>query len=345
LVKLALVTQSFIGIFRRKNFFYKLFNSLLAFFLIFSLAFVTIETVAPEPVFATSQFTCFNTDGNPYGYQTKYKTSTDAIEVWQWDPGTGSLTDSSNPELEFTNLPGTVLENDEWNAAMMDTQGNLWMMRKTSSNNKYLYYMDATDSNNDGEADNSPDYIGVSGTGDNNAGTYFEHGGNKYLINSVGFFNSTSTMLIRIDGTNYGSSSNYTNLSSNVTISKSNIAGNQTKAKDFTWLRDGSSFPTLDVSGVAQEADFLGYDDRNQQVFLGYLVVSGSTFTIYVRDYSLSRPSGWDNTDVGASFGFGGDHAYMVHNNTGQVRKPEYNGSSWSWSSNLGTVQTNAKKK
>ena len=34
----------------------------------------------------------------------------------------------------------------------------------------------------------------------------------------------------------------------------------------------------------------------------------------------------------------------MVHNNTGDVRKAEYSGSSWSWSSSLGTVEAGANK-
>ena len=71
MIKLALLTQSFTGVFRRKNFFYKLFNSFLAFFLIFSLAFVTIETVDPEPVFAAS-WDCFDSSGRPIAFQTKY---------------------------------------------------------------------------------------------------------------------------------------------------------------------------------------------------------------------------------------------------------------------------------
>ena len=80
---------------------------------------------------------------------------------------------------------------------------------------------------------------------------------------------------------------------------------------------------------------------------LGYLIVSGSSFTIEITDHSLSSPSSpysWSNSDVGAAFGFGGEHAYFVHNSTGDVRKAEYNGSSWSWSSSLGTVQSGANK-
>ena len=118
------------------------------------------------------------------------------------------------------------------------------------------------------------------------------------------------------------------------------ISGNLTKAKDFTWLRDGSNYPQLN----GEDADFAAYDNKNGQVMLGYLTVSGSNFTIEIRDHALSSPSGWSNSDVGAVFGFGGKHAYFVHNNTGDVRKAEYNGVSWSWSSSLGTVEAGANK-
>ena len=298
--------------------------------MIVSLAYVTIEVVDPEPAFASSQLTCFNSDGNPYGYQTKYVSASDKVEVYKWDSSTGVRT----AELEYQNLPGSA---DEWNNAMMDSNGNLWMIRKDS--NRTLYYMDATDSNSNGIADNDPDQVMQWSSGSNNAGTYFEYGGTGYLLSGNGFLKGSSGLLIRIDGTNYDSSGNYTDLSSNLTVNQS-ISGSLTKAKDFTWLRDGSNFPTL--SG--QEATFVAYDNTNDQIMLGYLTVSGSNFTIDIRDHALSSPSGWSNSDVGAVFGFGGKHAYMVHNNTGDVRKAEYSGSSWSWSSSLGTVEAGANK-
>ena len=89
MVKLALVTQSFIGFFRRKNFFYKLFNSLLAFFLIFSLAFVTIETVDPEPVFAAS-WDCFDSSGRPIAFQTKYDSGNLQVKTYNFSTNTES---------------------------------------------------------------------------------------------------------------------------------------------------------------------------------------------------------------------------------------------------------------
>ena len=60
----------------------KTFNLVMSFLMIVSLAYVTIETVDPEPAFASSQLSCFNSDGNPLGYQTKYNSSDDKVEVY-----------------------------------------------------------------------------------------------------------------------------------------------------------------------------------------------------------------------------------------------------------------------
>jgi len=316
--------------------------------MIFTLAFVTIETIDPEPAFASSQLSCFNSDGNPIGYQTKYISSSDKVEVYGWDSNSGNLISSSLPSgatFEYQNLPGS--NSNEWNNSMMDNLGNLWMIRKDSNKNRTLYYMDATDADNDNIADNSPSLIDSWSNADNNAASYFEYNGTGYLLSGNGFLKGSSPLLIRIDGTNYTSSYNYTDITSSLTVNTNSLAGNLAKAKDFTWLRDGSNFPTFSSGGVNHEADFVAYDNVNDQVMLGYLIVSGSSFTIEITDHSLSSPTSpysWSNSDVGAAFGFGGEHAYFVHNSTGDVRKAEYNGSSWSWSSSLGTVQSNANK-
>ena len=328
----------------------KVLNVSMSFLMIFTLAFVTIEVADPEPAFANSQLSCFNSDGNPLGYQTKYNSSSDKVEVYGWDSNSGNLVSSSpstpsGATFEYQNLPGS--SSNEWNNSMMDNLGNLWMIRKDGSKNRSLYYMDATDADSDNIADNNPALIDSWGSADNNAASYFEYNGTGYLLSGNGFLKGSSPLLIRIDGTNYTSSSNYTDVTNSLTVNTNSLAGNLAKAKDFTWLRDGSNFPTFSSGGVNHEADFVAYDNVNDQVMLGYLIVSGSSFTIEITDHSLSSPSNpysWSNSDVGAAFGFGGDHAYFVHNSTGDVRKAEYNGSSWSWSSSLGTVQSGANK-
>ena len=53
-------------------FFYKLLNTFMAFMLIFSIAFVTIETINPEPVLASGEFSCSNSDGAGYVFQSTW---------------------------------------------------------------------------------------------------------------------------------------------------------------------------------------------------------------------------------------------------------------------------------
>ena len=50
----------------------KILSVTLSFIMLVSIAYTFIETVDPEPAFASAQLSCFNSDGNPYGFQTKY---------------------------------------------------------------------------------------------------------------------------------------------------------------------------------------------------------------------------------------------------------------------------------
>ena len=202
--------------------------------MIFTLAFVTIETIDPEPAFASSQLSCFNSDGNPIGYQTKFNSSSDKVEVYGWDSNSGNLISSSlssGATFEYQDLPGSG--SNEWNNSMMDNLGNLWMIRKDGNKNRSLYYMDATDSNSNNIADNDPSLIDSWSSADNNAASYFEYNGTGYLLSGNGFLKGSSPLLIRIDGTNYTSSSNYTDITSSLTVNTNSLAGNLAKAKDF----------------------------------------------------------------------------------------------------------------
>ena len=51
----------------------KTFNLVMSFLMIVSLAYVTIETVDPEPTFATSTaWDCLDSNGRPIAFQTEY---------------------------------------------------------------------------------------------------------------------------------------------------------------------------------------------------------------------------------------------------------------------------------
>ena len=49
----------------------KVFNVSLSFLMIFTLAFVTIETIDPEPALAAS-WDCLDSNGRPIAFQTEY---------------------------------------------------------------------------------------------------------------------------------------------------------------------------------------------------------------------------------------------------------------------------------
>ena len=95
-----------------RPFLIKVFNVSMSFLMIFTLAFVTIEVADPEPAFASSQLSCFNSDGNPLGYQTKYNSSSDKVEVYGWDSNSGNLVSSSpatpsGATFEYQDPPGS----------------------------------------------------------------------------------------------------------------------------------------------------------------------------------------------------------------------------------------------
>ena len=62
-----------------RPFLHKIFNTFMAFMLIFSIAFATIETIDPEPVLASGEFDCTNTDGAGYVFQSTWSSGTLSI--------------------------------------------------------------------------------------------------------------------------------------------------------------------------------------------------------------------------------------------------------------------------
>jgi len=69
----------------------KFFNVSLSFLMIFTLAFVTIETIDPEPVLASGEFSCQTSDGAGYVFQSTYNKSTDVLTILRGANNSGSL--------------------------------------------------------------------------------------------------------------------------------------------------------------------------------------------------------------------------------------------------------------
>ncbi len=311
MIKLALLTQSFINVFRRKNFFYKLFNSFLAFFLIFSLAFVTIETIDPEPVFAAS-WDCFDSSGRPIAFQTKYSSGSLQVKRYNFSTNTENTTTFSS------GFSGS----GEINASFMDLDGNLYVQRKKTGSNgttSRMYLVNPT---------GSPTLVSSNYTGTNlNAATFFVDNGYEYAIYSKGHFSSgggfarfasnSDTSLAKTGGFSTSYTGSYNPVRSN--------------AKDFAWIQDNSSFPS--VSG-SNKPDFIGVDGANQKIYASYYTISNQgtsseSIAIVTKAYSVSIPSA-DRDAFGAIYGFGGDELYVANNDSGNIYKITTNGSSYS---------------
>ena len=105
----------------------------------------------------------------------------------------------------------------------------------------------------------------------------------------------------------------------------------RSKAKDFTWIRDNSSFPTM-FNGL--KPNFIGIDGGNQRIYVSSYTItnqgnSNEAIEIETQSYSISIPSS-DRTDFGAVYGFGSDELYAMNNATGNIYKISTTGSSYS---------------
>ena len=107
-----------------RPFLIKVFNVSMSFMMIFTLAFVTIETIDPEPVAAAS-WDCLDSSGRPIAFQTKYDNGNLYVITYNF---------STNQETTTTFSSG-FSGSGEINASFMDLDGNLYVQRKTSNNN------------------------------------------------------------------------------------------------------------------------------------------------------------------------------------------------------------------
>ena len=57
----------------------KTFNLVMSFIMVLSLTYVTIETIDPEPALAAGEFTCENSEGAGYVFQSTYSSGTLSI--------------------------------------------------------------------------------------------------------------------------------------------------------------------------------------------------------------------------------------------------------------------------
>ena len=295
------------------NSFIKKFSWVLLFSMLFSLFSVFPE----EPAYAAGEFSCFNSDGKAYAYQSVWDST--HLDVYRWEATTGqTAANDGNATLvaiftasDFSPHHGDI---SEVNSFMMDRDGNAYAILKEddSDNSAHLFKLNMPSSGTDGTATD----MGQISDGDNNAGTYYENNGHKYLITSNGFMKGNNVAIrLNSDGS-----------TTQISINRTGESGTS-KAKDFTWL------PNANFSGLSDgvSPDIIGFDRKNTKVYYGYISHtnqgdSDEGVTVNVQSQSVSTPSGWSGSGnaAGAVFGFGKDEIYAINNNTGQLYSIDY---------------------
>ena len=288
----------------------KVFNVSLSFLMIFTLAFVTIETVDPEPAFASGEFNCVDSDGRTYLYQSTWSGSTLTITRGvNNDNGTFSTTTIETfSSWDLGNI-------EEVNSLSITTDGEMYaILKRTNTTQTYLYKLMYNSGN--GGTTTRISTIDI-GTGDNNAASNYEvdSGGTtyKYIFTSKGFFNGNQKV-IRING-----DGTYKVITPTIT----NGGNGSNKAKDFAW-----------VSNHPSGNDFVGYDSNNNDL-LGAEITShtnhGASNEAITID--LSVINGNIGTGIGSNSGaamsLGNGDVYFLENSTGDL---------WLYNQDAGTL-------
>ena len=302
-----IINNIFILRFRRngniKPFFHKVFNSFMAFMLIFSLAFVTIETIDPEPVLASGEFSCANDDGAGYVFQSTWSSGT--LSILRGSNDTSSTFTTSTIET-FSSWSHNKI--DEVNSLSITKDGDMYAILKRTNTSQVYFYKLNYNASGSGTATHISSVTNDLGTGDNNAATYYEteSGGTtyKYIFTSKGFFNGNNKAIrLNSDGT-------YKVIS--VTIS-SGSTWTSNKAKDYAWLEGSTSH------------DFIAYNSNTNDL-LGATV---SHSNIGTNSESISVALTQRANNVGSGIGSNSGAAmsmldgvvYFLENNTGDLWK------------------------
>ena len=246
--------------------------------LLFSIVFSLFSVLPEEPAYASGEFSCFDSNGAAYAYHMEF--SGDDVTVYKWNVAAGSYTTA-----ETFDLGGLTGSTDQINGHTMDGDGNMYVIYQPTSGDKRLVKLNYVDG--DGGTYTDMGAISSSSSGDVNAGSYIEHGGNSYIVFSKGMGDG---------GRYYVQLSNSTTVSASGTWSQSssfNDGANKKQAKDFAWIKDGLTIGS-------DTYNLVGVDLKNDAVILG--IWAGPETAVELVDYDIdSKPSGWNSADtVGA---------------------------------------------
>ncbi|MBR9877844.1 hypothetical protein GYB13_05645, partial [bacterium] len=282
----------------------KILNSFMAFMLIFSIAFATIETIDPEPVLASGEFACENSEGAAYVFQSYWVSNSNTLNILR-----GSNTGGSNSTFSTTTIEsfsswshGSI---EEVNSLSMDKDGNMYaILKRTSTSTVYFYKL-----NYNASGSGTASYININiGTGDNNAASYYETTVSgttyKYIFTSKGFFKG-NRKAIRIN-----SNGTYTVIDVNIS---SGSTWATAKAKDFAWL-EGSS--THDFIAFNSETnDLLGATVSHTNIG-----ASNESISVSLTQRASNVGSGM-SSNSGAAMTAADGVVYFLENDDGRLWK------------------------
>ena len=158
----AFISMRFLRLTDVRPFLTKVFNVSVAFMMIFTLVFVTIETINPEPAFASGEFDCVDSDGRTYLYQSTWSSGTLTITRGvNNDSGTFSTTTIETfSSWDLGNI-------EEVNSLSITTDGEMYaILKRTNTSQVYLYKLNYNASG----AGTTTRISSINiGTGDNNA--------------------------------------------------------------------------------------------------------------------------------------------------------------------------------
>ena len=156
----------------------KILSVTLSFLMLVSISYTFIETVDPEPAYASGEFSCLNSGGKAYIFQSTFSGST--LTIKRRDTNSSSITTIET----FSGWShGSI---SEVNSLSMDPDGNMYAVLQQTDSDGYLYKL-----NYNSSGAGTVSYLGYVGNSDYNSSTYYERSVNgttyKYLIIARGF--------------------------------------------------------------------------------------------------------------------------------------------------------------
>ena len=151
----------------------KILICVFVFISVFSFAWLIPEDYA----YASGEVACADSNGAPYAYHMEV--SGDDVTVYQWD-----VSGEEYDTIETIDLGGMTGTTEQINGFTMDLVGNMYAIYQPTSGDKHLVKLNYNASGDGTYTDLGA--VSSSSSGDVNAGTYIQHGGNNYIVFSKG---------------------------------------------------------------------------------------------------------------------------------------------------------------